>query len=130
MLTYVARRFLYSIVVLYSAGQTDVATSAAGVWHRQFVWLGIGLVVGFAAFKTSPRLIEWISPAIYAFGLLLLVAVLLVGTGAGTATGTRSWLAIGGHRIGQPAELAKLATVLMLARYLSSLKEPPRSLLV
>jgi cell division protein FtsW (lipid II flippase) len=40
---------LYGIVVMYSAGQTDVATSAAGVWHRQFVWLGIGLVVGFAA---------------------------------------------------------------------------------
>ena len=119
---------LYGIVVMYSAGQTDVATSAAGVWHRQFVWLGVGLVVGFAAFKTSPRLLEWVSPAIYAFGLLLLVAVLLVGTGAGTATGTKSWLAIGGHRIGQPAELAKLATVLMLARYLSSLKEPPRSL--
>ncbi len=119
---------LYGIVVMYSAGQTDVATSAAGVWHRQFIWLGVGLVVGFAAFKTSPRLIEWISPAIYAFSLLLLVAVLVVGTGAGTATGTRSWLAIGGHRIGQPAELAKLATVLMLARYLSSLKEPPRSL--
>ena len=119
---------LYGIVVMYSAGQTDVATSAAGVWHRQFIWLGVGFVVGFAAFKTSPRLIEWISPAIYAFSLLLLIAVLVVGTGAGTATGTKSWLAIGGHRIGQPAELAKLATVLMLARYLSSLKEPPRSL--
>jgi rod shape determining protein RodA len=51
-----------------------------------------------------------------------------VGTGAGTAAGTKSWLALGGHRIGQPAELAKLATVLMLARHLSSLKEAPRSL--
>ncbi len=119
---------LYGIVVMYSAGQTDVATSAAGVWHRQFVWLGIGLVVGFAAFKTSFRLLEWVSPAIYAMGILLLVAVLIIGTGAGTAAGTKSWLAIGGHRIGQPAEFAKLATVLMLARYLSSLKEPPRSL--
>ena len=58
---------LYGIVVMYSAGQTDVATSAAGVWHRQFVWLGVGLVVGFAAFKTSPRLLEWVSPAIYAW---------------------------------------------------------------
>ena len=119
---------LYGIVVMYSAGQTDVATSAAGVWHRQFVWLGLGLVVGFIAFKTSFRLLEWVAPAIYLFSLLLLLVVLVVGTGAGTAEGTKSWLAIGGHRIGQPSELAKLGTVLMLARYLSSLKEPPRSL--
>ena len=39
-----------------------------------------------------------------------------------------SWLSIGGHQIGQPSELAKVATVLMLARYLSSRREPPRSL--
>src|SRR5690606_14075642 len=119
---------LYGLVVLYSAGQTDVATSAAGIWHRQFVWFAVGLCVGFIAFKTSFRLLEWVAPAIYALGLILLIAVLVVGTGAGTAAGTKSWLAIGGHRIGQPAEFAKLATVLMLARYLSSLKEPPRSL--
>ena len=119
---------LYGLVVMYSAGQTDVATSAAGIWHRQFVWFGVGLVVGFIAFKTSFRLLEWVAPVIYAMGILLLIAVLIIGTGAGTAAGTKSWLAIGGHRIGQPAEFAKLATVIMLARYLSSLKEPPRSL--
>lgn len=119
---------LYGLIVMYSAGQTDVITSAEGVWHRQFVWFGIGLCVGFVVFKTSFRLLEWMAPAIYVFSLLLLIAVLVVGTGAGTAQGTKSWLAIGGMRIGQPAELAKLAVVLMLARYLSSLKEAPRSL--
>ena len=119
---------IYGVVILYSAGQTDVVTDAQGVWLRQLVWVGVGLVAGFLVFRTSFRLIEWLAPAIYAFGLLLLVVVLVVGTGAGTAAGTRSWLAIGGHRIGQPAELAKLATVLMLARHLSSLKEAPRSL--
>ena len=54
--------------------------------------------------------------------------VLVVGTGAGTAQSSHSWLSIGGHQIGQPSELAKVATVLMLARYLSGRKEPPRSL--
>ena len=39
--------------------------------------------------------------------------------GAGTAQSSHSWLSIGGHQIGQPSELAKVATVLMLARYLS-----------
>ncbi len=119
---------IYGVVILYSAGQTDVTTSAEGVWTRQLMWVGVGAVAGFVVFRTSFRLIEWLTPAIYVFGLMLLIAVLVVGTGAGTAAGTKSWLAVGGHRIGQPAELAKLATVLMLARHLSSLKEAPRSL--
>ena len=118
----------YGMLILYSAGQTDVVTNAQGVWTRQFVWIGVGLVAGLAAFKTSFRFIEWLAPAAYVLGILLLVAVLFIGTGAGTAAGTKSWLAIGGMRIGQPAEFAKLVTVLMLARHLSSLKEPPRTL--
>ena len=119
---------LYGLVVLYSAGQTDIVTQAKGVWYHQFIWLGVGLCAAWATFKTSLRLLEWGAPALYGFSLLLLVAVLVVGTGAGTAASSRSWLAIGSHRIGQPAELAKLAALLMLARYLSGLKEPPRSL--
>ena len=47
---------LFGIVVMYSAGQTDVPTSAAGVWHRQFVWLAMGLVVGFIAFIVLGKL--------------------------------------------------------------------------
>ena len=35
---------------------------------------------------------------------------------------------IGGHRFGQPAELAKLATILMLARWLATLREAPATI--
>jgi len=48
--------------------------------------------------------------------------------GAGTAASSKSWIAIGGHRFGQPAELAKLATILMLARWLATLREAPATL--
>ena len=109
----------YGLLILYSAGQTDVPTQGAGVWERQFVWFGVGLLAAWVVFNTSPRLLEWMTPAIYGFSLFLLVLVLAVGTGAGTAASSHSWLAIGGHPIGQPSELAKVATVLMLARYLS-----------
>ncbi len=119
---------LFGLAILYSAGQTDVPTRAAGVWHRQFIWLGVGILAAWTIFHISPRVLEWLSPALYAFSILLLVLVLMVGTGAGTAEGSHSWLSIGGHQIGQPSELAKVATVLMMARFLSSRKEPPRSL--
>jgi len=119
---------LYGLLVLYSAGQTDVPTQGYGVWHRQFIWFGVGMVAAWATFQFSPRLLEWLTPAIYGFSLFLLLLVLVVGTGAGTAASSHSWLAIGGHKIGQPSELAKVSTVLMLARYLSGRREPPRSL--
>lgn len=119
---------LFGLTTLYSAGQTDVPTHAAGVWSRQLYWVAIGIVVGWTVFHVSLRILEWLAPAAYAFSLGLLGIVLLVGTGAGTAVSSHSWLSIGGHQIGQPSELAKVATVLMLARYLSSRREPPRSL--
>jgi rod shape determining protein RodA len=117
----------FGLLTLYSAGQTDVPTHAAGVWTRQLFWFGVGIVAGWAVFHTSLRLLEWLAPALYAFSIALLGIVLVVGTGAGTAQSSHSWLSVGGHQIGQPSELAKVATVLMLARYLSGRKEPPRS---
>ena len=119
---------LFGLATLYSAGQTDVPTRAAGVWHRQVVWFGVGIVTCWVVYNVSLRVLEWVAPALYAFSILLLGIVLLVGTGAGTAESSHSWLSIGGHQIGQPSELAKLATVLMLARFLSGRKEAPRSL--
>ena len=128
VLAAVALLLTFGIAVLYSAGQTDVPTNAMGAWLRQLVWVGVGVVAAFVTFRLSPRLLEWGAPAIYGLALVLLVLVLFVGTGAGSAAGSKSWLAIGGMRLGQPVELAKLAVVLLLARYLSSRREPPDSL--
>jgi len=60
--------------------------------------------------------------------LLLLLLTLFIGTGAGTAASSKSWISIGGRHFGQPAELAKVATILMLARWLATLREPPAML--
>ncbi|HEY9518692.1 MAG TPA: rod shape-determining protein RodA [Gemmatimonadales bacterium] len=118
----------FGVLMVYSAGQTDVPTSARGAWVRQIVWIGLATIAAAVAFRINSRLLEWGAPGIYALGLLLLMLTLLVGTGAGSAASSKSWLQIGGIRIGQPVELAKLATILLLARYLSSLREPPDSL--
>lgn len=119
---------LYGLATLYSAGQTDVPTFVETIWRRQLVWLGVGLVVAVLTFRTSPRMLEWATPFVYAIAVFLLLITLLIGTGAGTAAGSKSWLAIAGHRFGQPAELAKLAVILMLARWLAALREPPATL--
>ena len=118
----------YGLATLYSAGQTDVPTFVARIWQRQLVWLGMGFIVAWLTFRTSPRMLEWATPFVYAIALFLLVVTLIFGTGAGTAAGTKSWLSLAGHRVGQPAELAKLAVILMLARWLAGLREPPATL--
>jgi len=119
---------IFGVVMLYSAGQTDVPTNAAGAWMRQLAWIGVAGLAAATTFRVSFRILEWASPWVYAVGMGLLVLTLIIGTGAGSAASSKSWIAIGGHRIGQPVELAKLATVLLLARYLSSRREPPQSL--
>lgn len=119
---------LYGLATLYSAGQTDVPTFVAAIWQRQLIWLGLGLVVAWVTFRTSPRMLEWATPWVYAIAIFLLILTLIIGTGAGTAAGSKSWLAIAGRRFGQPAELAKIATILMLARWLATLREAPTTL--
>jgi len=119
---------LYGLATLYSAGQTDVPTFVATIWQRQVLWLALGLIVAGIIFRTSPRMLEWATPFAYAIALFLLLLTLVVGTGAGTAAGSKSWIAIGGHRFGQPAELAKLATILMLARWLAAQREAPATI--
>ena len=48
-------------------------------------------------------------------------------SGAGTAASTKSWIRIGPVGL-QPAEMAKIATALMLARVLGEWREPPKTL--
>src|SRR5258705_1913907 len=66
---------------------------------------------------------------LYLLSIVLLGLTLVIGKGAGTAASTKSWLAIGSHRIGQPSEIAKVTVVLMLAKVLSDQREAPKSLL-
>jgi rod shape determining protein RodA len=118
----------FGVLMVYSAGQTDVPSLARNAWMKQLAWLAVAAVAAVVVFRVNFRILEWAAPGLYGLGLILLVATLLVGTGSGTAAGSKSWLAVAGHKLGQPVELAKLGTILLLARYLSSLREAPHTL--
>lgn len=129
LLLVVGALLAFGVLMLYSAGQTEVPVRGAnGAWTRQLVWIGIGVVAAALAFRSSFRLLEWGAPWIYGLSLVLLVLVLLIGSGGGTAASSKSWLTIGGVRIGQPVELAKLASILFLGQYLAALKAAPQTL--
>lgn len=119
---------LYGIAIVYSAGQTDIPTYVARAWRSQFVWFLLGLIGAYVISRASVRMLEWLALPLYVFTAILLVSLLFIGSGAGTAEGTKSWLVLGGIRLGQPSELAKLTVVLMLGKLLAGSKDPPKSL--
>ena len=95
------------------------ATSAPGDLRfdfaaRQAVWLGIGILAAVIAASLPMRAYDGLAPYLYGFSLVLLLLVLVAGT---EVFGAKRWLGIGPVRF-QPSELAKLATLLMLARVL------------
>ena len=118
---------LFGLAMIYSAGVTNNPTTAQGVWLRQARWLVLALGVFTVVSRVPSRWLQWIATPAFVVSLVLLAATLLVGTGAGTAAGTKSWIVIGPLRF-QPAEIAKLATILVLARYLAVRPTPPSGL--
>jgi rod shape determining protein RodA len=115
---------LFGIAMVYSAGQTDrqpPLRAVVNAWRMQGAWFAIALIAAYAMSRASVRLIEWMTVPLYGFALFLLLIVLIpgLGSGGGTAASVKGWLTIGGKRLGQPAEFAKLAVVLMLARVLA-----------
>ncbi len=85
---------------------------------KQFIWLGISTVVGIVILSLDSRFLESIvSYVAYGLALLLLISVLFIGK---EVNGAKSWLIIAGIQI-QPAEFAKVATAMALARYMSQL---------
>ena len=119
---------LFGLAMVFSAGQTDVPTFVAGIWRVQLAWVLLGLVAGYLVTRLSTRLLDAVSVPAYVASCLLLLLLLFVGKGAGTAASTKSWLAIGGVRLGQPSELAKIAVVLMLAHVLGAARRAPATL--
>lgn len=119
---------LFGIAMIYSAGViVRPRADVQGAWLRQSAWFGIA-VVGFVLLsRVRLRWYEWVAFPVYVVSVVVLATTLVVGTGAGTAASTRSWLSVGPLSF-QPAELAKVATVLALARFLSGRDQPPSSL--
>jgi rod shape determining protein RodA len=117
------------ILMVYSAGQTDVPTVVTHLWRSQIGWLGVSLVAAFAVSRLSVRFLEWVSWPAYLITLVVLASLFIVGSGAGDAASSKSWLTINGHRLGQPSELAKITVVLMLSRVLAVGRETPTLLI-
>lgn len=83
---------------------------------KQLLWIGLGLVLGFVVLLTDARTYETYAYPIY---LVLLVVLIITPFIAHDIKGSRSWISLGPMSL-QPAEFAKVATALALAKLFST----------
>jgi rod shape determining protein RodA len=84
-------------------------------YGKQLLWIATALFIGLMVLLIDSKFFSVFSFGIYGITLLMLVAVLFFGK---YVNGSRSWFEIGSFRL-QPAEFAKFATALVVAKYLS-----------
>ena len=98
----------------YSYGDTDIfsLSTRSGM---QIVWIGTSIVLGFVLLMLDDRYYEMLAFIVFGFMLILLFGTIF---NPHTIKGSRSWLVLGPLRL-QPAEFAKFATALALAKLMS-----------
>jgi len=84
---------------------------------KQLIWMGTSVILGFVILKLDSNVYDILAYYIYAAFILLLLVTIAI---APDIKGSRSWLVITNDIRLQPAEFAKFAVALALARFLNS----------
>ena len=108
---------LIGLLAIYSATAQSQSLVIRGNLVRQIIWIGTGLVIGICAIFVSFKFLSRSAYILYFGSVLALLALFAVGHGNGASR----WIVLGPMRF-QPSEFAKIATVLALAKFLSSVK--------
>ena len=106
---------IFGVVAVYSA--TFFKTDE--YWHRQTMWVTVGLATFLVTSLLDYRWIKWGALPMYFAGIFFLVLTRFIGT---KVYGARSWLDLGPFNF-QPAQLAVIAGIMVLALFLSQFKE-------
>ena len=114
-----------ALLVLYGSVMVQSATSGMGsgdaLFRRHLIGLAIGLVPLAAAWLIDYRGFKgWLGPLVL-LDALLIISPRIPGLGD-TAKGATSWLQVGGFRLFQPSEPAKLVTILIMAIVIAQFK--------
>ena len=104
-----------SVVVASAVSNKD---AAAGLMARQYFGMGLGVVLMLFFFLVDHRRWRDLAWPLFAFDAFLILSPIVPFLGD-TAKGATSWLQIGGVRLFQPSEPAKLVTIIFLAAIIS-----------
>ncbi|MCA0970211.1 rod shape-determining protein RodA [Halobacillus litoralis] len=106
-----------SVIALYSAQQSPQYDSNFAV--KQLFFYGVGAIMIGGMLLADPEDFKRISWYLYAFGNLLLIALILAPDSiAPVIKGQKSWFQLPGASL-QPSEFMKIFTILVLARVIT-----------
>lgn len=110
---------IIGIISIYSATHYRVDTTAelfslrSNIWLKQLLWLLMGLIIAVLMANVNYHRFWDLANVFYIGSLILLLLVILVGE---ERSGAKRWLDFTYFSI-QPAELAKVAVIIVLAKY-------------
>lgn len=119
----------YGALLIYSGTLNTYGSPGQALSHpvtRQLLFAAIGVAGMLLMSRVDYRVLGPLSVTLYVVAVALLVVVLAVGS---SEYGSRRWIPIAGTQV-QPSEIAKVTTVIMLAKYLSDAGERVRTLRV
>jgi rod shape determining protein RodA len=111
------------LLITMGLGLIILASSDAqdpGLIQRQLARIGVAVAVMLIVAQIPIRYYKLAIPWLYAFGVLLLIIVLLIGE---VSNGAQSWINLGFIRF-QPSEIMKLTLPMLLAYYFSQKQLP------
>ena len=110
---------ILGLATLYSVAYTPqdpILFDLDKQYGKQCLWIAISLFIGLLVFLIDADIYKQFAIHIYLFTLLLLIIVLFMPP----INGARAWIGIGSMGI-QPAEFSKIASSLLMAKYISEL---------
>lgn len=105
---------IYSTTLSY---QDQSILDFSTLYGKQLLWIGFGIVIVIFILSIDSKFYERFSSVLYVLALLLLLGLLFFGK---TINGQTAWYSFGSFSL-QPAEFAKAAVALAVAKYLSGL---------
>ncbi len=120
LVTVAGALLVIGVVNLYSALSMWGEEGTSRLAWLQLAWIGIGALFTLTLSFSDYRVLERLAYLFYIISLLLVAASLFTGH---TVYGHKSWLGLGGFGI-QPSEFAKLATIIVMARFFANNPNP------
>ena len=105
---------IIGILAIFSTGFDSITQQNNKLYQKQLLFFIVGLVAMAVIMFVSAQQIGMFSLHIFGIILFIVIVVTFFGT---SVRNTRAWIQIGGFSL-QPSEFMKLATVILLAKYL------------
>src|SRR6266536_5586797 len=110
---------VFGVVAIYSATSTRADAYAVDFWRKQANWVAVGTLAFVITSLIDYRWIRWGALPMYLAGIVFLILTKFIGT---KVYGARSWLHLGPINF-QPAQLAVVAGIMVLALFLSQFRQ-------